>query len=303
MDTREASAQIQASKALQESMASTAQKHNARLEGEAAPDTLAAIRDMAGSIAVLDSRQEGSADAASGGNGAVPAFSQPQLQLSSPSGIAATTPASTIVSAGTSSSMTAGQDINLVSQGNSASLVAKGISLFTYGKASSADKPNQEVGIKLHAASGKVSAQSQTGATSITADKAVTVASVTKSVTIGAPNKHVMLTAQGAFIKLEGGNIMVHGPGKMEFKASKKELKGPVSVTSTADAHKVGELNLKRDLEIEYVDADGNVLSDEPIAFNFSDGGEQRITLDGSGKATIKDAPLGPLSAKQPRRK
>jgi len=37
----------------------------------------------------------------------------------------------------------------------------------------------------------------------------------------------VMLTAQGAYLKLEGGNIMIHGPGTMTFKASMKELAGP----------------------------------------------------------------------------
>lgn len=39
-----------------------------------------------------------------------------------------------------------------------------------------------------------------------------------------------MLTAQGAFLKLEGGNIMIHGPGKITFKASMKELTGPSGV-------------------------------------------------------------------------
>ncbi|MGI4719629.1 MAG: hypothetical protein ACRYGO_17255 [Janthinobacterium lividum] len=66
---------------------------------------------------------------------------------------------------------------------------------------------------------------------------------------------------------------------------------------------KVGELDIKRDLEIEYVDADGNVLTDEPIVFRFSNGVEKKATLDGSGKATIKKAPLGPFGARQPRRR
>jgi type VI secretion system secreted protein VgrG len=54
----------------------------------------------------------------------------------------------------------------------------------------------------------------------------VTVASVDKSVTVAAKD-HVLLTAQGAYLKLEGGNIMLHAPGKVEFKASMKELAGP----------------------------------------------------------------------------
>jgi type VI secretion system secreted protein VgrG len=40
------------------------------------------------------------------------AYSEPQLQLSSPAGIAATTPASAIFSAGNTARISAGQDIN-----------------------------------------------------------------------------------------------------------------------------------------------------------------------------------------------
>ena len=86
-------------------------------------------------------------------------------------------------------------------------------------------KPNQETGIKLHAATGKVSTQSQSDKTSITADKTITVASINKTVMIAA-QKHVLLTAMGAFLKLEGGNITIAAPGKVEFKASMKELAG-----------------------------------------------------------------------------
>jgi type VI secretion system secreted protein VgrG len=123
----------------------------------------------------------------------------------------------------------AGKDALLAERLRGDEGVRAGISLFTYGKAgSSAGKPAQETGIRLHAASGKVSSQSQSGATRIIADKLVTVASVAKSVSVAA-REHVLLTAQGAYLKLEGGNIEVHGPGKIEFKASMKELAGPVN--------------------------------------------------------------------------
>ena len=91
--------------------------------------------------------------------------------------------------------------------------------------------------------------------------------------------------------------------GKVEFKASNKELAGPVSVSSTDIAMKISEMNTKRDLGIEYIDADGNVLTDEPITLRFSDGLEKNTTLDGAGRAVIKNAPLGPFGAKQPRRR
>jgi type VI secretion system secreted protein VgrG len=246
LDSREAQAQIERSHELQTSLAELAKKQNAVLKeagtgagakgaaasapsagaaAGAASDELPALAELAHSAKVVGASQDGTATGDAGGAGQVSAYSAAQLQLSAPAGIAAVTPASAIVSAA-GSSLTAGQDINFASQGNSVHVVRSGISLFSYGKAGSAVKPNQETGIKLHAASGKLSVQSQGDRTMLTADKLVTVASVTKSVGVQGKD-HVMLTAQGAYLKLEGGNIMIHGPGKMEFKASMKELTGP----------------------------------------------------------------------------
>jgi type VI secretion system secreted protein VgrG len=220
LDSREAQAQIEQGHALQVALAGTAQQHNAALKdekggAESAAEKLPAIVATAQSVDVLKNI-----------DGKVTAYAEPQLQLSSPAGIVATTPADAIVAAGNTSSITAGQDINFAANGNSFHAVKAGISLFTYGKASAKEKPNQETGIKLHAASRKVSSQSQSDETRITADKGITVASITRSVTATAKD-HVLLTAQGAYLKIEGGNIMLHAPGKVEFKASMKELAGP----------------------------------------------------------------------------
>ncbi|GGY28577.1 type VI secretion system Vgr family protein [Pseudoduganella albidiflava] len=237
---REAVSQIGASAEMQQSLAETAQKHNAKLKDEPAPDKLLAIAELRKGPGVLDATA-GGGGADEGGGGNAIAFTEPQLQLSSPAGIAATTPASTIVSAGTTTSFAAGQDINFASQANLLHQVKGGIGLFTYGKASAATKPNQETGIRLHAASGKASVQAQSDAVRITADKLVTVASIAKSVSVSA-KQHVMLTAQGAYLKIEGGNIMIHGPGTMSFKASMKELAGPASASSQLKLPPVGKL-------------------------------------------------------------
>ena len=237
LDAREALAQIEVSLQLQTDLAKQAQTHNAKLKNEPEPAELIALKQMGHSVEVVNAVDGGE-------QGKVAAFSEPHLQLSSPAGIVASTPADVILSAGTTGSIGAGQDINFAAQGGSSTLVVGGISLFTYGKASNETKPNQEVGLKLHAASGKVSSQSQSGTTALVADKTVTVASVNKSVAISAPKKHVLLTAQGAYIKLEGGNIEVHAPGKVDFKASAKELAGPQNGTSEKTMPKPGDLKL-----------------------------------------------------------
>jgi type VI secretion system secreted protein VgrG len=192
--------------------------------------------------------------------------------------------------------LTAGQAVNLVAQGSSAHAVRSGISLFTYGKGGDRN------GIALHAASGKVSSQSQSGATRMTADKAVMVASIEKSVSVAAKT-HVLMTAQGGSLRLEGGNIELHCPGTVEFKATAKELAGPVSVPTAEIAYKINELNIRRDLHIEYVDAEGNSPVNEPITLRFNGGAEKNVVLDEEGRATLKNAPLGPIFASQPKRK
>ena len=217
LDSTAAARQLEEAAQLQTALATTAQKQNARLAQEAEPDKLSAIDAMCHSAEVVRDM----------------AYAEPHLQLSAPAGIATTTPADAVLSAGTSTSLVVGQDLNFAAQANWHHGVRAGISLFTYGKAASAGQPIQEAGIRLHAASGKVSSQSQSGATRIIADKLVTVASVAKSVNVVA-REHVLLTAQGAYLKLEGGNIEVHGPGKIEFKASMKELAGPVNASFDA---------------------------------------------------------------------
>lgn len=268
MDSDEAHGQISESKALQVSLATTAQKHNAKLKDasggeEAEPEAIAAMLNMETSAEVADNVDASAGNTQFGGGGDAPAYSEPQLQLSAPSGIAAATPASAIMHARTTSSVTAGQDINFASQANAFNSVGHGISLFTYGKASDAGKPNQETGIKLHSASGKVSIQSQTDETKITAANMVTVVSTTKSVTMAAP-KHVQLTAMGALLRLEGGNIMIHGPGTIKFKASMKELTGPKIVPVQPLALPVpGELYLAR--------------TEEPHSLRFATRGNDRM--------------------------
>ncbi|OON62797.1 type VI secretion protein [Massilia sp. KIM] len=235
LDSTPAAMQIERALNLVGDLAATALKHKAQLPGEGKPEDLSAARDLRRSLETVQETGAGAAGAGAagageGGLGRAVAYGEAQMQLSSPSGIAALTPASAVFSAGASTSIAASQDVNFAAQANWFHVARLGIGMFTYGKASDANKPNQETGIRLHAASGKFSMQSQNGPSSLMADNSVIVASVEKDIRI-AGKKHVLLTAQGAYIKLEGGNIEVHGPGRIEFKASSKELAGPKSST------------------------------------------------------------------------
>lgn len=229
MDTREPRQQLQTSCELVATLKDSAHAHNAKLDGEAELPVQRALKATDQSLAASDERggaASGSGEnTIGGGAGRISALGRPDLVVAAPAGIAATTPAHTVFSAGHTASLVAGQDLQFIAQAHSASAVKSGIVLYTYGKAQNSSKPNTEVGIQLHAASGNVNTQSQSAATRLTADKAVHVASTGGMVQVTAP-KHILLTAGGAALRIEGGNITLSGPGKVEFKAAMKEL-GP----------------------------------------------------------------------------
>ena len=236
--------QIAQGRQLQEDLARRAREHQAELRDDLAPDALPALVAM---------RQIGVAlaDSAVGRSGRedrdtcrATAYGEALIQLWSPAGIVAVSPAHVVLAAEQTGAVTAGGDIGITAQGTVSVLAVAGISLFSYGKLTDKLRPVQETGMRLHAASGRVSVQSQSGPTRFVADKLVSVASITCSVTIGAPKKHVLLTAQGAYIRIEGANIEVHAPGKVDFKASKKELGGPQSATFEVRLPQPGELKL-----------------------------------------------------------
>lgn len=226
--SREAQSQTEQARELAESLAQSAQTQKARLQGEPAPGQLAPIEGLKHVAEVLGATDSGSAasgagadsdgeiKATQGGQGTVTAYSEPHLQLSAPMGIGLATPKEAVILSGTTSTLVAGEDIDAMAKGQFAVSVAKGISLYTVGAEAKGEEPNTERGIALHAASGKVRLQSQSGATRIAADKKVTIASVTQHIDIEAP-KHVLLTVAGAYVKLEGASIKIHAPGRVKF--------------------------------------------------------------------------------------
>ncbi|MBT0964228.1 type VI secretion system Vgr family protein, partial [Denitromonas iodatirespirans] len=221
LDSAEPIRQTEDAHALTTALAETAAKQNAALAGDPAARDLpasaalqAAVKVMGATASVTDGAaptgdsNTGGFIAIQGGEGTVPAWSAPRLHYSAPGGIAQLTPASAILVAGKTLSLSAGQDIGLVAQGNHSLAVRGGLALFTVGKAGGS-KPNQETGIALHAASGKVSVQAQSGQLRAAADKTVTLASTSASIHASAKT-HLLLTAKGAYLKLEGGNIELH---------------------------------------------------------------------------------------------
>ena len=171
--------------------------------------------------------------ATEGGYGIVSAYGEPHLQLSAPKGIALTTPAQAVLVSGATSSASGGQDIEMLAQGQLSLAAAQGLSLYTVGNPAPDQDPNQERGIKLHAADGAVKVQSQQGASQIAAQQSVSLVSSTSEAKLLAA-EHLLLTAGGAYIRLEGSNIQIHAPGAVTFKAGVHNFVGPGSSSVSA---------------------------------------------------------------------
>lgn len=176
-----------------------------------------------------------------GGVGTVTAWKRPEIVIAAPSGIGLFTPASTIISAGSNFTASAGQDISHVAGGNHATAVQDGVVLFTFGKATNPDKPNQETGIKLHAASGSAHVQAQSGAVKLTANKAVDVTSTNGMVQVTSPLQ-ILLAAAGAALDIQSGSITINAPGMVLFKAGMKILDGAGSASQSLNLMKPAEL-------------------------------------------------------------
>lgn len=251
LDSREPLTQTQTAHSLTASLANVAQKQNAGLQGESGAEQLPAINalqhavEVMGATASRGAAAPGAGDfkATHGGAGTIAAWSSPRLQYCAPGGIAQLTPQNHILVAGQNFSIASGHDTNLIAQANHSLAVKEGLVLFTVGKAQGS-KPNAETGIHLHAASGKVSLQSQSGKTMAAANRKVTIASTAGRLSASAKT-HLLATAQGAYLKIEGGEIQLHAPRQVELKASQKNLTGPkAAAVELPSSVAAGDLNL-----------------------------------------------------------
>lgn len=228
----EALSQLEQGEQLLQALADAARQQQAQLPND--PDTLPAQEGLKTLQASLKATQSGSAAGQlKGGDGQAPGWSSPALLGSGTAGMMSLTPADQVWVSGTQTALLAGTALNWASQAQLVMAVAGGLVLYTQGGAPVAGSPNQERGIALHAAQGTVSARAHKNLAKIAAKTQVRIASTTADIQIAAPTKHLLATAAGAYIKLEGGNIELGAPGKIEFKGGNRVWTGPQSATSS----------------------------------------------------------------------
>lgn len=178
-----------------------------------------------------NAEQSAGIPAIDGGHGTIPVMNQPDILLSAAGDIASLTPANTVIAAGGHATVTAGQDVNLMSQRHQAWAVQGGISLFTRGESKDTNRAVQDVGLKFHAASGNVNVQAQSDKFTLTAEKAIDLQSTSGSIVISAPQR-IVLNGGGSFIEINGGDITIGTSGTAAFKAAMKVLTGGASAST-----------------------------------------------------------------------
>ncbi|KFF49898.1 hypothetical protein GY26_05510, partial [Gammaproteobacteria bacterium MFB021] len=227
LDLTPAKQQLDSAYQLSDSLSQSAQDHNAealdsrthlKQAGEDADDRYGNSEQLAGSSGqTKQDNARGATD--SGGRGEAARIKAPWLHMASPAGITLSTPESTHLAQGRSLSVSSGEDVNVATGKSLVASISEKLSLFVY-----------RAGMKLFAARGKVEVQAQSGEMALTAEKDVKITSTEGRVEINAANG-ILLVSGGGYVRIEGGNIDVHGPGKIDIKGAQHVFGGPTQLT------------------------------------------------------------------------
>jgi type VI secretion system secreted protein VgrG len=207
--------------------------------------------------------------------------------------IVAEAPSAIVLASAASSALFAGEQLQLVTQGDSqmgaaytvAMVAGKTQTLFSHAG-----------GLEAVAANGALSLQAHTDQLELLADREVTVVSVNDSISINAKTKIVLKAGQTS-ITLDGADITFACPGTFSVKGSGHSLGGggsaaaelPVLPSQLVSPSKGDKENIL--LTHQYHDEEG--VSGAQYTAKLSNGEIRTGTLDASGKATIAGVPAG----------
>ena len=220
---------------------------------------------------------------AGGGTGTANAFKQPVMLFASPSGIALSTKQTAHVAADEQLNIVSGQSAHIATGKSLIASVAQSISLFA-----------QNAGMKFFAAKGKVEIRAHDDNVELTAQKTVKLLSATEKIEMAA-KQDILLTSGGAYIRISGGNIEIHAPGKIDVKGSQHSFNGPTQGNYDLPVLPKGDLHNK--LELNLADDSLKPVPNAPYKVMFENGGVMSGKLDANGYAVLHDVPPGPVKA------
>jgi type VI secretion system secreted protein VgrG len=282
LDVRDASNQLVNSESVIEALSQASETHQAESLKDG-HDSLKTFTDATQSSVAGATGSGG--NTAGGGTGNANGFNEPIMLFATPSGIGMSTQRSAHVAATEHVNLVSGQSTHIATGKSLLVSVAEKISLFA-----------QNAGMKLFAAKGKVEIQAQGDNLEITAQKTLKLLSATEKIDAAA-KQEILLTSGGAYVRISGGNIEIHAPGKIDIKGAQHAFSGPTSLDRTYNAE-----GKKADMRIRYMDAEGKVPEGEPIKLASEDGALHNVVLDGEGKGELKGIDFGKFVADQVKR-
>ncbi|AJK47611.1 type VI secretion system Vgr family protein [Burkholderia plantarii] len=222
LDATEARQQLQGAGSLVEAMSQASARHQAE-PLQAGQDALEQFTD-----ATLQSRSGSAAGGltAGGGTGSANVFGKPVMLFASPDGIALASQQSVHLAADQQINLVGGASTHLVAGKSLVASVVDRLSLFV-----------QNAGAKLFAAKGKVEIQAQADNLELTAQKTLKIVSATQRIEVAA-GQEVLLTSGGAYVRLQGGNIEIHAPGRIDVKGASHAFTGPTRLHTNLGAFK-----------------------------------------------------------------
>ncbi|MFM0236167.1 type VI secretion system Vgr family protein [Paraburkholderia sediminicola] len=282
LDVRDASNQLVNSESVIEALSQASETHQA----ESLKDGHDSLKTFTDATQSSTSGATGSGgNTAGGGTGTANVFKEPIMLFATPSGIAMSTQQSAHIAATEHVNLVSGQSTHIATGKSLLVSVAEKISLFV-----------QNAGMKLFAANGKVEIQAQSDNLEITAQKTLKLLSATERIDAAA-KQEILLTSGGAYVRISGGNIEIHAPGKIDIKGAQHAFSGPTSLDRTYNSE-----GKKANMRIRYMDAEGNVPEGEPIKLASEDGVVHNVVLDGEGKGELKGIDFGKFVADQVKR-
>ncbi|WP_233233180.1 type VI secretion system Vgr family protein [Bordetella sp. LUAb4] len=161
---------------------------------------------------------------AKAGDGKVPHLGDAAIFVAARAGLVQTAGEHLQVTAGETVHWSAGRHQNLVSMGSLR--VHTGQALGVVAGVQRGGEP----ALSVIAGQGPLLVQAQKDVMTVTAREAVHVSSASAQVEFAAPKRIRIATSQGASIVLEGGNITVNAPGRIDVHSADKKFTGPTRI-------------------------------------------------------------------------
>lgn len=247
------------------------------------------IVDNQGSIATALQSQNKAIEGTASGNGTFSQLAEPHLVFASPAGIASSAAQSTHIASDLNTAITTGKSVSIAAGDGFFASINRTFRLFV-----------QKAGMKLIAASGEIDVKALTDSVNLLAKLNIT--QTADRVVISA-KQDIVINGGGSYVKFSAAGIEHGTNGSFVAHAASHHFDPAKSMAVPDLQDGVVDVVVKRDLHLEYVDADDNPLQHDPIQAHAWDGHQHDSTLDGTGRAVLNNVSRGSFRAEQIKRK